>query len=183
MSKTETTYQLGEAIEGVPVKNDVVAPGQKQGHKCCGGCCDVRRAVIIVNIVSVFLLASGLLGVLAARNVVNDSEQVYEDDEVAAAIEEFKQLPIGWFLTIQVIKILCAAAGIFGAIHYNVYLTGAAALSYCADVVFSLIGLHIPGLILGACFAYPHFFFIKEVRSGIMSKENYPNEEMSCCCV
>jgi hypothetical protein len=30
---------------------------------------------------------------------------------------------------------------------------------------------------------YVHISFIKEVRAGIMSPENYANEEQSCCCV
>jgi hypothetical protein len=47
----------------------------------------------------------------------------------------------------------------------------------------SLVAVNPIGLVLAALFAYPHFFFIKEVRSGIMSEANYVNVNQSCCCV
>lgn len=46
-AKTEIDYQLAQS--------DHRHNGDKQGHKCCGGCCDVRRAVIIVDIVYIYL--------------------------------------------------------------------------------------------------------------------------------
>ena len=34
-----------------------------------------------------------------------------------------------------------------------------------------------------ALFLYPHIGFIMEVKKGIMTRETYPREEFSCCCV
>ena len=45
-----------------------------------------------------------------------------------------------------------------------------------------IVGYIIAGIIT-ALFVYPSFCFIHEVRSGIMSKETYPREEHSCCCM
>ena len=67
--------------------------------------------------------------------------------------------------------------------RYNVWMVGFAAAVYYADFVMALVALNIPRSVYMAFFLYPHFFLIQEIRSGIMSPENYPNEEQSCCCV
>ena len=179
MSKSETDYKLGEPVQGVPVQTS----HEKQGHKCCGGCCDMRRAVIIVNIINAFVLILGIASFFGTRALANNASEIYDDDGVIAAFEGFSSLPLGAFLAIQVTRIVCSLAGIVGGMKYNVILTGVAALMYCVDAVMSLVVFNIGGLVYSLFFAYPHFFFIKEVRAGIMSEENYPNEKMSCCCV
>jgi hypothetical protein len=182
--KTETAYQLG-----VPVANDQASGGSsnyqnyKRGHLCCGGCCDMRRAVVVVNIVQAALLLLGIMGAISfAKSSAEGSDEI-DDDEFKAAYEEFSRLPVGGFIAIQSLKIICCILGIFGALHYNLYMTGIAAAAFCFDFVRAMVGFNIFGLIFSGFFAYPHFFFIKEVREGIMSKENYNNERMSCCCV
>ena len=58
MSSTETPgteYELAPPIVSQENRAGGVAR-VKQGHKCCGGCCDMRRAVIIVNIVNICLM-------------------------------------------------------------------------------------------------------------------------------
>ena len=181
--KTETEYQLGIPVKESGATGDV-AKLPKQGHKCCGGCCDMRRGVIIVDIINVVLLTLGLFGVLATRNLSGQAEELYDDDEVQATLAEFAtSFPLGAFIAIQAIKIVCSASGVVGALRYNIYFTGVAAAAYCFDALMALIGLNLGGVVYAVFFAYPHFFFIKEVRAGIMSKENYHNEEMSCCCV
>jgi len=167
-------YQLASGTGG---------DGRKQGHKCCGGCCDMRRAVIIVNIINAIVLTMGLFSVLAARKLSDEVDGQVDDDEVSAALEEFNSLPLGGFLAIQTAKIVLSVIGIFGAAKYSEIGVGLAMAGYVFNAVMSLVGINLFGFIFAACFAYPHAFFIKEVRAGIMTKENYPNEEFSCCCV
>lgn len=143
----------------------------------------MRRAVIIVNVINTVLLVMGLFSVLAARNLSDQVDGQVDDDEVSAALEEFKSLPIGGFVAIQTVKILLSLIGIFGAVKYNEIGVGLAMAGFVFDAVMSLIGVNLFAFIYAVCFAYPHAFFIKEVRAGIMTKENYPNEEFSCCCV
>lgn len=38
-------------------------------------------------------------------------------------------------------------------------------------------------IFVSAFFAYPNIVFYQELSEGIMTKENYPNEVHSCCCV
>ena len=142
----------------------------------------MRRAVIIVNIINAVLLTMGIFSVLAARHMSSQVDAV-DDDELESALEEFNSLPIAALLVIQISKILLSILGIFGAIRFSVPMVGLAMAAYIFDAVFALIGFNIAGLLFAGFFAYPHGFFIKEVRAGIMTKENYPNEEYSCCCV
>jgi hypothetical protein len=44
------TYVRAKLFTEDEIENSIQS--QKQGHKCCGGCCDMRRAVIIVNIIA-----------------------------------------------------------------------------------------------------------------------------------
>mmetsp|Transcript_18966 Transcript_18966/g.46976 ORF Transcript_18966/g.46976 Transcript_18966/m.46976 type:complete len:102 (+) Transcript_18966:489-794(+) len=37
--------------------------------------------------------------------------------------------------------------------------------------------------ILTLLWIYPSIFLAVEIKKGIMTKETYPREEMSCCCV
>mmetsp|Transcript_18958 Transcript_18958/g.46954 ORF Transcript_18958/g.46954 Transcript_18958/m.46954 type:complete len:84 (+) Transcript_18958:1601-1852(+) len=37
--------------------------------------------------------------------------------------------------------------------------------------------------ILTLLWVYPSVFLSVEIKKGIMTKETYPREEMSCCCV
>lgn len=164
--------------------------GSKQGHKCCGFCCDVRRATIIVNAVTVGLSAMGLLSLIALKGMAGsmDSSAV-TDDALAAQMAEMEEQLSGFenmgpmVFIAQIIKIGCAIAGIFGGMKYSVPMVAVAAASHGWDLLLSLLSFHLPGLAMAGGFLYPHIMFIKEMRSGIMTPENYSNEEHSCCCV
>jgi len=172
-------YQLATGGDGSQQQQQ-----PQQGHKCCGGCCDMRRAVIIVNLVNVVLLTLGLLSALATRKLANNGYAPdTDDDEFAAALEEFKNLPWPTLIALQTLKIVLSIVGIAGAFKFNHILVALSMASYVFDAIMALIGFNVAGLLYAASFAYPHGFFIKEVRAGTMTKENYPNEESSCCCV
>jgi hypothetical protein len=191
--KTETAYQLDDGavlpVEGVDLMQQegskLVTRHNKQGHTCCGGCCpgcgnrcccDMRRAVIIVNIINIVIIVLGMMTKFSGYNIT------YDDDQVAAEMEAYRNEPLGLFIAFGTLHILLSAAGIVGALRYNVYLVAIAAAAYCFACVMALVALNPYGLLYPGFFAYPHFFFIKEVREGTMSKENYHNEELSCCC-
>lgn len=195
MSETETSYQLaqpagavfvqGEEATGV-FKNDggvVVAPaGQKQGHKCCGGCCDVRRAVIVVNLVNIGILGMTALSLLAQKNVANNAETV-DDDEVQEVMDLYASMKLGPIVAVMAVQIVISAVGVAGAFLFNYLMVGVTAIAYCLGIVSSLVALSPGSLLYNGFFLYPHIFLIKEIRSGVMTKENYPAEKQSCCCV
>jgi uncharacterized membrane protein YecN with MAPEG domain len=159
----------------------IVDSPSKQGHKCCGCCCDTRRAVIIVNLVNIVLLMIGMIVLIVAHNKVSPDD--YSDDKVKSQVQTFENVPLAALIAIPIVLMLCCVAGIVGANKYNIYLVGSAAVAYCVVFIMDLIAVNIVGAIIAALFAYPHFVFIHEVRRGIMSNETYHIEEQSCCCV
>ena len=88
----EANYQLaqpdfvrghprGPGFENVsPSANSPLIRHEKQGHNCCGGCCDVRRAVSIVNLINAVLLLIGIAGVLAAKKAIEINNNQRHDD-------------------------------------------------------------------------------------------------------
>jgi hypothetical protein len=153
----------------------------KQGHKCCGDCCDVRRAVIIVNLISVFSVVFGL-ALFASALARSDFEEKMSGQTVG--------------MVIVILEMVFYGMGVYGAISYNQWLVASALALYSALVVYSIALVvnsvlmadefwyfYFFGILRNALFAYPHWFLIQEIRSGIMTVENYPNEKHSCCCV
>lgn len=124
------------------------------------------------------------LGLWAIAFVASEGQQAAVDDEVEqvyAEAEEVKGMAV--VVTIMLIRLICNACGVYGAWKFNIYLVGLSLASYVLEAIFAMMAFSLAGLLMACFFAYPHVFFIKEVRAGIMSKENYPNEEQSCCCV
>ena len=189
--ESEASYKLGgntlqEAVAyeiGVSGTTATTTTTTKRGHKCCGGCCDVRRATIIVNIVNIGLEILALLGVLLISKGMEAMADA-DDDSVKAAVEEFESISLnaGFFIFV-VFRIIASGCGIGGAYYYNPTLVTVAGISYFALALTSLAYFDIAGVIYFSLFAYPHYYLVKEIREGIMSKDNYINEQHSCCCV
>ena len=175
---------------------------EKLGGKCCGCCCDYRRAVIIVNAVGIVL---GLLGLVfyAVSMVVIDTF----DDDLAALEQGFDEdlqryTRVGWILIL--VDIIFSAVAIIGASQYNVIMVwttvGWFMLHFLVTTIMSIqaasrfedtytsyeapnpVGDVVLSALFTALYIYPHLRFIREVKSGILSHETYPREEFSCCC-
>ena len=160
------------------------AARSKQGHSCCGGCCDMRRAVIIVDIISVVFVALGLLtftvGVQILSNLPTDPNNPTSGEEIQKTVGS---IPIGLVIAMGVVKILCYVVGIQGAISFTSWMVQVALVCYVIDFFLNAWQFNIFGMVLIAFFAYPHYFLVQEMKSGIMTPDNYPNEVQSCCCV
>jgi hypothetical protein len=182
--KTETAYQLDDGAV-LPVEGSmdlmqqegnklVTTRRNKQGHTYCGGCgpcggdrccCDMRRAVIIVNIINIIIIVLDIIDEVPSYNKTFDDDQSY-----AAQMDVYHNGEhLGHLIAFGTVCILLSAAGIVGALRYNVYLVAIAATAYCFTLVMTLVALNPYGLLCPGFFAYPHFFFIKEVREGTMS--------------
>ena len=184
-NQVTTEYTLATAAkddaDGLQVQGQPIRNGFKQGHKCCGGCCDMRRAVIIVNIINCTFLLLAIMSLAAIKGADPDN---YTDDEVSKALADVDGESVGAVIAISVIKLAINALGIYGALQYNIIMVGLSCAVYCIDFFFALLAVNIFGLLYAGFFAYPHFFYIKEVKAGTMTPENYPiNERQSCCCV
>jgi cytochrome bd-type quinol oxidase subunit 2 len=156
----------------------------------------MRRAVIIVNIVVIVVAVINVIFVgvsgLAVKTDDNNADTGYSDSEI-------NSLLIG-VMVIHLIGIVFSMLAIFGAIRYNIWPV-AANIAYLAISFIVKIALNVSasnsdsdytynvgviivfGLIFTALYIYPHAMFIREVRSGTMTNDNYDQERQSCCCV
>jgi hypothetical protein len=158
-------------------------PGKK-GHTCCGCCCDVRRAVIVINLVA------GTYWLMIVQWIFANLARIHGDYSTTHGFN------IGAILFMNCLDLIPVAMGLFGAIYYNGWLIGVAALHYTLQCLYYCNVLldaayvmtipidMLPAMpVVMALFAYPHFVLISEISGGIMSRENYENEQRSCCCV
>jgi uncharacterized membrane protein YqjE len=172
-----TTSTFTPTVQHTPVAvttAPVYSPNQfqtKQGSKCCGCCCDYRRAVITLNILYI------IFGVIAVLGLVNSiSEDAYRQQATLAGV--------GVFFSI---------VAFVGAYRYNIHMVGFNILfmiiSFIATIALEEdsngdkdFPFVVQGLVM-CVVIYPHVGFMYEVRTGILSAETYPREEFSCCCV
>lgn len=111
-STAKEEYQYDEGMRVYPHRI-----GKKQGHKFCGGCCDMRRAVIIVNIINASLLALGFLSILT---IAGASSVGAADAQMEDAIVGFDEAGIGVVLGVTAAKIILNLIGMYGAFRFDV---------------------------------------------------------------
>lgn len=131
-----------------------------------GCCCDTRTAVIVVNIISLGFACLGLVS-LAPR---------FDQP----ALERF-----GLLIAALVIGIICNALAIYGAFAFKKTFVMVGLVWFCVEAILSLaLFLDFIGALVALVFAYPHLFLFREMRQGIITPANYPNERACCeCCV
>lgn len=143
----------------------------------------MRRATMIVNFINIGFILLGFWYLIAYAAVKRTARAV-DDDEMQEMYSEMEELKgVGAIVAVMLVRLMCNSCGVYGAYSFNMYLVGISLAGYCLETVFALISFNLGGLFMAIFFAYPHVFLIKEIRAGIMTKENYPVEEQSCCCV
>jgi len=189
-----STPSVGYSSGGAPMYQGQ----EKQGSKCCGCCCDFRRAVIVVNIIFIILGVMSITGAIGNTQVIQSG---YDDDQVE---DDLKQINTRNAI-VSGIGLAASILSLIGAIHYNIIFVAVnivwMLIQYIANIIITevaykniedisnkdvnrglLVGVYIVQAVITALFIYPHVGFINEVRKGIMSRETYPREEYSCCC-
>jgi len=174
----------------------VVAEERTWATNCCGCCCDMRTAVIWVNVVSLILAVPGTMLLLAGTVAMNsvdmtdaDLYENIEDDQLREqTIEAMSQMTdaskgiMAAIISAVAVHMLCSAIGIYGAVKYKVWAVVVSLVAYIAVFVLNAIALNFLGLLMPAFFAYPHYFFIRELKRNIHAihiAENLPKVEMA----
>lgn len=191
-----------EAV-GVPVLTQgdngtsSIKKNQRESSLCCGSCCDLVRAVIVVNSIFICLQSFNLLfmplRIFPAMSAADANSDNDLDDAILGDDEEFDEdyngfSAIDWdrekitAMIIVGLSIPFAAMGIFGACKFKKYPVLLTALWYCFYVVRNLLDLSIFGVILFGLFAYPHIHLVVALHRGTIRKENYLETEQRCCC-
>jgi hypothetical protein len=184
-------------LQGGNYRNDNI----KLGDKCCGCCCDTRRATIILSILGLTFSALNVVALIGAEAIREKTHEKIDDDILIDTVEKT------YFIQaiLESIEIFTSLACLIGGIKYNIYLVGVhigyMVLQYIIStsvdisafieikkiyhgmetINYPWTGFVISAIVLGFII-YPMVRFIKEVKLGIMSPETYPREEYSCCC-
>ena len=156
----------------------------KKGHKFFGVCCDSRRAVIIVNALSLLMFVVGLIAAVApgsiefsAQNTVAMIFNILFTVVILNGAMKFNETTILvgllWELFITSFWIT-GASNTIESMDWEKEVPGAKQ-STIAFLVFSILWQFIV--------IYAEILFIYESENGIMTPETYKREEQSCCCV
>ena len=169
-------------------------PGKEEGAPALGRkycCCfDMRRAVIIVNVIdfAIFFLFSMLcavvlalvdLGVLVSDNTTPDA--------MTQIISFLKSVSLV-AAHVAVLKIPLNGLGVYGASAFKCWpvVLCLSAHSLGFYLIFGVGKDYIfPMIMFTAFVAYPHLCFIYEVRTGVMSEMTYLRERsgiIPLCC-
>jgi hypothetical protein len=152
----------------------------KQSHACCGCCCDTRRAVIVVNLIS---LVFASLAILSIAMITSDQYAAQiDDDAMLAALDEMDGAKVGMTIGFASLGIMCNTLGIYGATRFSQWAVMIAGSWYVVELVRSLVYLDFGGAIMSGFFAYPHVIFWQEMRNGVMTSMTYSEEEQCCTC-
>lgn len=185
-----------------PVLYDELYNKEKQGGKCCMICCDYRRAVIIINGLLIFSSIFEMLSALLVKRQDNNIQFNGVDDDAVLKELDTMSTPLA---IIAGLGILLHPVALFGAVQYNVrlvslgivwsvasmaaetsiqYSTWSAAddLTKADESLDSLIPGLIASIVGTLLFVYAHVMLIREIKTGIMSRETYEREKYSCCC-
>lgn len=178
------------SVTGVELVNDsaVAVPSElaKQGQKVCFGCCDSRRAVIIMDAIKLVLTIFSIISVL--RSSGSDDEDDRGVEEVTIFSWErnapLYDAPNSVYLVWGAVAIIGNILGISGAVQFNANLVLVASVYYVGSIIWFALHYSIFGVLEEIIWLHPHIVLFSEIKKGIMSEGTYAaREEYSCCCV
>lgn len=146
--------------------------------------CDMRRAVIICNVVTIVVSMALLLIRLWTRQTAPIQDDDFHDDHVQNNVADgWSKLEDVSYVYHVVLRTICASLGVLGGIFFHFILVAISAVALVIDFCASIVRRDWVGIFMPPIFLYPHLLFLKYLRSGLMSPENYKNEMQSCCGV
>lgn len=181
----ETDRETGNVSQETYKNEDYIQHERQapKGHTCCGCCCDTRRAVIVINIISMSFAFLALLSLTLLTTNADFASQL-DDDEVQVFMDEMDGTSIGLSIGVVVLGILCNACGIFGAYKFHRISIIVASIWFVVEMIRACVYFDMFGIVMAGFFLYPHIVFYQELSSGLMTQESYPNERQCCeCCV
>ena len=105
----------------VPLKKEYGGPTTNM--RCCDGCCDTRKATIIISIVFLSLGCINLAILWGAEELKHETEEEFQDidDDALWDIVNRSYVHESIFLGIGIVSNICS---IFGGIRFNTKLVG-----------------------------------------------------------
>ena len=110
----------------IPAGGDVVPMGQqaKVGAKCCGCCCDYRRAVIVVASIGIALTVISLISSLSAISAASSTASYYTDDVYMddGTVQDAVNYGVGVVVILAILGVSASVCALVGAIRFNIWL-------------------------------------------------------------
>ena len=152
MSTQDETQQTATEYEAHDGGDEV----ERQGHLLFGFVCDMRIAVVFLNIFNIVAISVGII----------------------ITGLQFKTFSAAWYAFENgFLSIALSIVGALGALNYVLWMVGVATAGFAIGFLIDLFGLHLIGILVGGLVLYPHVVLTYEIHEGIMSKETYPREE------
>jgi len=165
-------------------------PNSANHHVLCFNyCCDFRRAVLVVNGISIVIKLLLMLGVAVGVSYLTKNLDVIEADIVDDDARQQVDLVVNsggivvfeaFIETFEMISIGLHACGIYGALHFKRWGIITAGSTYAISLFVGIVTFDIGNIIVSSLFLYPHYFMHKLMKAGIMTDYNY-HKIASCC--
>lgn len=190
VSTNGNTFASSLSVENGGSGDGEFFPNSANHHVLCFNyCCDFRRAVIIVNAISIILKLLVMMGVAIFASYIGKNLDVIEDsmddDENRDQLDEIaKSGGIAMIeATVEVIETISIAlhlCGIYGALQFKRWGVITAGVTYALQFAVGVVSMDFGNMIVSALFLYPHVFMFKLMRDGVMTEYNYHN--IASCC-
>jgi hypothetical protein len=174
MSKEGDYYKEDYAVPEGSREPVTAGSGARQGHRFMIFCCDMRRAVIILDAITISFVLLHLilfLGFGIQLEADTGGTSTFQVQSVQKAI------------LVGLAGVAMPGLGIYGALTYKYYFLALAALYFGYQFFLDLFTLNLLSIMWSAVYVYAHAVLTNEMSTGIMTEENYPSEKYSCCCV
>jgi len=181
---TRSVISIEPSVLELITVGEEIDPNARQAQLCCGCCCDLVRGCIIVNILymcySVLIILASWWGLAWLARI----DPSIRDDDVGFELMSDLADSNG-YLIIAIIQLstgmFFASLGIIGASKFTQVLVLACAIWYCIDLIISSYQRVWPSALMKGFFAYPHFALFLALKSGKITRGNYPVERHCCC--
>ena len=140
--------------------------------------CDTRNAVIVVNSLGV---AFYTLMVISFSLLYGDTID-YDDDQVQGVMDRLDNTKTGITLATFIVGLVCTSAALYGGVKFNKAAISIGALWYLLEALRGIFVFDPIAMGIAIGFSYPHAVFYHELKSGVMSPQNYEKEKVCCDC-
>jgi len=169
--------------------SDDAFPNSSEHHMLCfNRCCDFRRAVLVVNGISILLKFIVMISAVIGVSYVNNNLQEIEydmDEQSGQQLDAFvKSGGMKMFEALleilETVAIALHACGIYGALKFKQWGIITAGATYALQLLGGLFMMDVGDIIFSALCLYPHIYMYKLMEAGIMTDINY--HKIANCC-
>ena len=158
----------------------------KQGHSFLFFLCDMRITVLILDIFSFLGATAALIGVIWMQKTMShdDIDQLFPDDgSIANQVYHYKGSLVP-LMVMEAVAMVVFLGGIIGASNFYMWpiiieIMWISAFTVVMGLAHNWFAL---GVTVNVFFLYPRLRLCFELAKGIMTRDNYYNQERQCCC-